>query len=311
MRLEVINCPICNSDKNEILFFTKDFRFKLTDDHFEIVRCSHCEFIFLNPRPIQNEINNFYPIRFYKSGYFLYYKAFGLFFKFIQKPIIGSLKKYKRSGKLLDIGCGTGHFISQMRLGGYEVYGIETSENAKNFIPDSLKNRIYDRNLEECGFQENSFDIITIFQSLEHAHNLNRLLKEAKKILKPDGILYLSVPNYDFFEYRIFGPYAYTLDVPRHLYFFTKRSLRNLLLENGFVIDRFIRNFIGELFITPASIYHAVWSYFADKHKLRNRMLKLLSFVPLVMMGFLLHILFISEGHILEVGCKKSLKKNE
>jgi 2-polyprenyl-3-methyl-5-hydroxy-6-metoxy-1,4-benzoquinol methylase len=234
MELEKINCPLCGSKEQKLLFKSKDFRLKAQQERFGVVRCQKCLFIFLNPRPRQVDI-------------------------------IGFLQDRKPSGRLLDIGAGTGLFLERMESRGYDVYGVEISENAKDHFSTSLKPKIYDRNLEECGFKESSFDIITMFQSLEHVHNFDGLLKEARRILKPDGIMYLTVPNADFCEYRIFGPYAYTLEVPRHLYFFTKQSLRNLLLKNGFIVDRFRRNIMSEFFLAPASVYHGIWNFLTDK----------------------------------------------
>lgn len=305
MQLENINCPICASIEQKLIFRSRDFRFKKSEQEFNVVKCINCGFIFLNPRPIQKNTAGLYPEVFYYSTYSVYYKIFSLFFEFNQRSVSRFLKRYKKSGKLLDIGCGTGHFIAEMQKNGYDVYGVEVSENAKNFIPESLKNRIYDRNLEDCGFAANTFDIITMFQSLEHVHNLDRLLEEARRLLKPDGVMYLSVPNSGFIEYRLFRPYAYTLDVPRHLYFFTKQTLQKLLLKKGFVIDSCLRNIIGELFITPMSFYHGFWNHLEDKLMFRNRLIKLPSFIPLFIVGVLTHILFISEPHVLEVSCRK------
>jgi 2-polyprenyl-3-methyl-5-hydroxy-6-metoxy-1,4-benzoquinol methylase len=305
MELEKINCPLCGSKEQKLLFKSKDFRLKAQQERFGVVRCQKCLFIFLNPRPRQVDIAGFYPSAFYKEKDLAYNKAFDVFLRMNQNSVIGFLQDRKPSGRLLDIGAGTGLFLERMESRGYDVYGVEISENAKDHFSTSLKPKIYDRNLEECGFKESSFDIITMFQSLEHVHNFDGLLKEARRILKPDGIMYLTVPNADFCEYRIFGPYAYTLEVPRHLYFFTKQSLRNLLLKNGFIVDRFRRNIMSEFFLAPASVYHGIWNFLTDKYRLTGRALKSISFAPLLMLGALLHMACISEGHVLEVSCRK------
>jgi SAM-dependent methyltransferase len=192
-----------------------------------------------------------------------------------------------------------------MQREGYDVYGVEVSEHSKNIIPATVQGKIYGKNVEECHFPEGFFDTITMAQSLEHIHNLNALLQEIKRILKPGGTLYVSIPNFNFCEYRILGPYAYTLDVPRHLYFFTRQSLSKLLDKHGFTRRHFLRNFFCDLFITPASFYHGVWYYVQDAFSLKNRIFKVISFLPLVIIGMIMHVIFISQGHVLQVTCEK------
>lgn len=302
--METIACLICGSKDSKTAFLAKDFRFKITDDNFRVVRCPQCGFIFLNPRPAENEIAAYYPAVFYETGRTLPYKAFGLIDRANREAIINDLTKCKKSGRLLDVGCGTGSFILEMSRRGYEVYGLEASKNAMHLIPRFLEGKVYNcSDLSECGFEDGYFDIITMFQSLEHVHNPNALLKEIRRFLSPEGIFYLSVPNADFCEYRIFRSYAYTLEVPRHLYFFTKNTLKKMLLKNGFMVKCFRRNIATELFITPASLYHGVWNYLGARHSLDKRIAKLISFIPLVISGFLLHILSINQGHILEALC--------
>ena len=118
-------------------------------------------------------------------------------------------------------------------------------------------------------------------------------------------MLYISIPNFNFCEYRIFGPYAYTLDVPRHLYFFTWQSLGKLLDKYGFTRRHFLRNFFCDFFITPASFYHGAWYYVQDAFSLKNRIFKVISFLPLVIIGMIMHMIFISQGHVLQVTCEK------
>ena len=306
MQLEIINCPICDAVEHRLIFKSKDYRFKASDETFNIVRCIKCDFIFLNPRPSQSESAIFYPRIFYQVKDRFVYKLFGVFYRGIQALNNRIVLREKRSGRLLDIGCGRGDFLLSMQRKGYDVYGVEVSGHIKPFIPGVLKNRIFEKKVEECRFPGESFDIVTMFQSLEHIHNLNSLMQEIKRILKPDGLLYFSVPNFNFFEYRILGPYAYTLEVPRHLYFFTKYSLNNLLDKHGFANKHFRRCFIGEFFSTPASIYHGVWYYMHDKLQFKNKTLEIFLYLPLVLLGMLLHVLLVFEGHTLHVTCRKS-----
>lgn len=306
MKLEEINCPVCKSKTFGLLFKTKDYRLKLTKDIFNIVKCRNCEFIFLNPRPSQDKFLNFYPTDFHKNDRSLLYKIIEPCFTLSLKNTIRTLKKYKEQGKLLDIGCGNGSFILAMQKQGHDVWGVELNPEAQKYIPLSLKGRIFFKELQECGFPDKTFDIITMFHSLEHVADLGSLFKEVRRIIKEKGIFYICVPNTDFFESRFFGSYYYNLEVPRHFYFFNQKTLSKLLLKNGFGVMRVVRDNIFESVLTPASFYHGLWNFLSDKNILENRALKYLSFLPLVIVRLFLRLFFIFDSQNLKIIFRRS-----
>ncbi len=306
MLLETISCPVCGKAEYNTIFKSKDFRFQASDESFNIVKCSKCDFIFLNPRPDQDTIEDFYPPGFYKNNYSLFYKALHLFYQLEQKSNVDFIKRHKPSGKLLDVGCGPGNFISLMRQEGYDVYGIEISKDAKGIIPDFLKSRVYEGNLEDIDFSANSFDIITMLQSLEHMHNLDKLMQSIRRILKPDGVLYISIPNAHFFEFSLFGPYCFHLDVPRHLYFFNKKTLKQFLFKNSFRRITFSRINFYEMLCTPASMYHSILNFLSDKNIKVSNLLKSLIFIPAVLIRIIIRSLFLCECQNLILVCNKN-----
>lgn len=301
MKLEEINCPVCKSKNFGLLFKAKDYRLKLTKDIFNIVKCRNCEFIFLNPRPSQDEFINFYPTDFHKNDTSLLYKIIEPCFTLSLKNTIRTLKRYKKQGKILDIGCGNGSFILAMQKHGYDVWGVELNPEAQKYTLLNLKGRIFFQELKECKFPEKSFDIITMFQSLEHVADLGTLFAEIRRIIKDKGIFYICVPNADFFESRFFGHYYYNLEVPRHFYFFSQKILSKLLSKNGFEVVRVVRDNIFESVLTPTSFYHGLWNFLSDKNILRNRMLKYLSFLPLVIIRLFLRPFFIFDSQNVKI----------
>lgn len=305
MQLENINCPLCDGSDYSVIQYSKDFRLKLSDTLFSITRCGGCGFIYLNPRPLKDELLNFYTPDFHKKDQSLLYKIIEPSFMLAQKSIGKTFKKYKKSGRLLDIGCGNGNFILFMQKFGYDVCGVELNPEAQKFTCGKLKDRIFYNELKECNFQAKTFDIITMMQTLEHVYNLSEIFNEIKRVLKDDGILYISVPNTDFFESRLFGPYYYNLEVPRHLYFFTKKSIKNLMLKNNFMVKRFFRNSILEWVSTPASFYHSLWSLLNDKKFLTNDIIKPLTFIPLVIVRLILRPFFIFDDQNIKILCHK------
>lgn len=315
MQLEKINCPVCDDTDYSLFLKAKDFRLKTSGYIFNIVKCNKCDFIFLNPRPFKNEINHFYTLDFHKKDRTLLYKVIEPCFKIAQKSTIRLIKKYKNHGKMLDIGCGNGSFMLAMHNNGYDVWGIEPNHNARQFTDIRLDGRIIYKELQESMFYPKAFDIITMFHSLEHAYNLKRLFEKINLIIKDDGILYICIPNTDFFEARLFGSYYYNLEVPRHLYFFTKKSLSEILQKNEFKVKPLLNKSIFELILTPASLYYGIRNFLIDKNIIKNdndivKFLTYFTYIPFIIVRLFLCIFYIFERQNLEVICHPAKNEN-
>jgi len=305
MLLEKIDCPVCNTAEHRLIFKAKDLRLKTCDEIFNIVKCVGCGFIFLNPRPAKDEAINFYPSDFNREGPTLIHRILGVCLFPIDKSMVKTLKKYKKYGKSLDIGCGSGRSMLLMQKQGFDVWGCELNLNSKDFAPASLEGRIFYKDFVKCNFPSKSFDIITMFQSLEHINNLDELFKEIIRIIKDDGIVYIYVPNMEFFEFQLFGQYYYNLEVPRHLYCFTRNSISKLLLKYGFRADRFFKNHLFEIALTPTSFYFGLWSWLEDKNILKNNIFRRLTFFPFIILRLILRLFFIFSEQNLKVICSK------
>lgn len=303
MQLETISCPLCDSGEFKTVFRAGDFRFRTVNEKFDIAECRDCGFIFLNPRPAKAEISRFYPSDFNRSDRSLFYGLLKPCFWMAQESTIRSFKRYKKNGMALDIGCGNGEFTLAMQRHGFDAWGVEPNAGAEKFADTRLKGRILYQDIKECAFTSKSFDIITMFQSLEHIYDLQGLFVEIKRVLKDDGILYICVPDSAFFEARLFGPYYYNLEVPRHLYFFTKNSLKAFLLNHGFKSIRFLRGSLCEMFSTPASFYHGLWYFLADKGVRVNNAVRFISYLPLAIIRLMLRMVFFFQGQNLKALC--------
>jgi ubiquinone/menaquinone biosynthesis C-methylase UbiE len=156
--------------------------------------------------------------------------------------------KLKKFGSLLDIGCGTGDFVKYIASNtSFDVTCTEININNVNDIKKS-----YDINakygfLTEINFPTNHFDVITIWDVLEHIQNPKKLLVEIRRILKPNGILIIRIPNGDSIDFKIFGKYWAGLDAPRHYYTFSTKSITELLNNSGFIIKSRQTNIGGYL----------------------------------------------------------------
>lgn len=265
LQLNKRNCPNCGSSDFKIILKSKDNRFGKDDKFFTIVKCKKCGLNYLNPIFLENELGQFYGVDFYSGNKNYLSKIGGLIYLIKTSSFMKTIGKYKKRGKVLDVGCGLGGLVSSFIKYGYDAYGIEINEDSKQFIEDKLKKKIIFNNLKKTNFKKKSFDIITTTHVLEHVYDLKSFLEEVKNNLKDDGFFYIRVPNSNFFEYKIFKNYAYNLEVPRHLLFFTRQSLETVLKNAGFEKIVFIRSNFYDILSTPASFYYSVKYYFKDK----------------------------------------------
>jgi SAM-dependent methyltransferase len=145
----------------------------------------------------------------------------------------------KSPGTILDVGCGTGHFLAAMRkYSNWELIGIDRDPQVIAFVRDALNVETYVGRIEESNFPDHTFDAVTMWDSLEHFHYPRRALLKIQRILKPTGILLLRVPSLDSLDARLFGRCWSGLDAPRHLTVFSQETLCRLLRETGFSIKR-------------------------------------------------------------------------
>ncbi|WP_375238465.1 class I SAM-dependent methyltransferase [Aurantibacter sp.] len=145
--------------------------------------------------------------------------------------LVNSFKTESKS--ILDIGCGTGHFLEICKNNNWEITGIEPNESARGIANSLISNKVLDVN-ELKKLPKSSFDVITLWHVLEHLPNLQEQLKLINTLLKPNGLLVVAVPNYNSFDAKHYKSNWAALDVPRHLWHFNKNSIYKLSKSFGF-----------------------------------------------------------------------------
>ena len=295
------SCPNCKSNKYYFFLRSKDYRFGKDNKVFTIVKCKDCGLMYLNPIFLESDLSKFYGVDFYFGyGNFLN-KITKIISSITVHPFIKKLKKYKKNGRILDVGCGKGGLVLSFLKYRYDAYGLEINKDAKQFIEAKLKKRIIFSGLENANFEKKSFDVITAIHVLEHVYDLESFLIQIKANLKDDGVFYVRVPNNDFFEYKFFKKYAFNLEVPRHLSFFTKESLKKVLENAGFNEITFVKSGFYDVFSTPASFYHSIKYYLKDKGYSLPFFLDKILFFLMVLIRFLIRILSIFQEQDLQV----------
>lgn len=164
------------------------------------------------------------------------------------------LKQHLRSnGRLLDVGCGTGSFLSFMKKKGFDVYGVESNAKARNICLQS--------NIEvqstESKLPLASYDTLSLWHVLEHLPEPESRLATYRDLLKPEGILVIAVPNFESHDRIHYQQHWAALDVPRHLWHFTPKGLINMAEASGF--DLLQKRALG------LDVFYI--SYLSEKHR--------------------------------------------
>lgn len=137
-------------------------------------------------------------------------------------------------GRLLDVGCGAGRYLVQMRALGWQVQGLDASAEAAAALAARTGIAVHVGTLPHPSLAPGSFEAVTLWASLEHVHQPREALEAARALLRPGGVLALSVPNLASWSARSFGTGWYGLDLPRHLVHFTPDTLCALAQRAGF-----------------------------------------------------------------------------
>jgi 2-polyprenyl-3-methyl-5-hydroxy-6-metoxy-1,4-benzoquinol methylase len=147
----------------------------------------------------------------------------------------------KKSGRILDVGCGKARMLEMLKGKGWHVQGTEIGVRPVHEGKNSQGIDIHYGSLEEGQFSNGTFDVVTLWHVLEHLPNPRTTLREIRRILKADGLLILSVPNYGSLQAKLAGPHWFHLDVPRHLFHFKPENLVDLLEQEGFQVGKMNR----------------------------------------------------------------------
>lgn len=268
----VPNCPICEVPRRELAYAgLTDRIFYCAPGRWNLYRCGNCGSVYLDPRPTPSTISLAY------ASYYTHAKVGGANpetaswwrrFRIAQRnsylnanygyalkptawnPVFLSRARRQRfdwftgyqpfpgpGSRLLDIGCGNGTFLWQMRSLGWEVCGVEPDPaSAAQAQAAGLDVRI--GLLQQQSLPEAHFDAITMFHVIEHLHAPMDTLRRCWKLLKPGGRVTIMTPNFDAFGHRHYGSDWLGLDPPRHLVLFTESSLRQALEVCGFSVSR-------------------------------------------------------------------------
>jgi len=257
------DCLICGKIGHPKRFFS----FYVFGQKIYCVQCRNCGLIYVNPMPILSLdiLDDLYSEKLL-SDYQRMSSGPDIPMLQITKNAmekqIREIKKYTPQGKILDVGCGSGWFLKVSIENGYEAFGTEVSKRLCDYVKTQGIN-IFHGFLEEARFDAKLFDFIHLRHVIEHLPNPDAVFKEAKRILKDDGLVFVQSPNTEILNTNILlhankflggGKLreASIPDPPYHLYGFSLKNITSLLQRTGF---RIVKSFI-------IKGYHKIyWAY--------------------------------------------------
>ena len=234
-----MRCNLCGEDHYKVLYKIPqgssgiDRNYLIAQDDIvppeQIVRCLRCGLVYANPRKEEGEILSQYK-KLVDESYIREEKGRRISAKIVLKKI----RQYKkRDSRLLEIGCATGFFLDEAKNEGWDVYGVEISKWASRYTRESFKFNIFCGQIGQANFPPLYFDAIILNDTLEHLIDPKGIFIKIRRLLKPDGILYISTPNIGSVVSRIWRDKWWGLN-QYHIYYFNKASLNHLLDAAGY-----------------------------------------------------------------------------
>lgn len=226
------NCILCGSRKRDLL---------IRQGEWTVYRCDACGLGFLDPRPDVNELGDLYRDSYFDGqyGHGLKSRSPEMRRRLSQETHrIRFFRKIIRKGRILDIGCGMGYFLLACRDTGYDVEGMDISEDSAAYVRGELGIPVVVGTIDGIDYPPESFDVITMWHFLEHTPDPRPYLQKARQWLKRDGVLVVDVPNYAGTDARKTWARWKGWQLPYHLYHYTPETLRRLLANHGFGMVR-------------------------------------------------------------------------
>ncbi|HEY5125108.1 MAG TPA: class I SAM-dependent methyltransferase [Ignavibacteria bacterium] len=251
-------CPNCSN---------KSFEKILTEDCFEIVKCSVCGLIYLLNSPDESELyEKYYDILFKPEDYSANSKfEFLSEIYLINRQRLEFFKKNGLSGKILDYGCGSGLFLKTISELCNDIEGVDLSQNALDFAKNEFGLKVFNKSADELLKENKKYDIITLFHVVEHFIYPVSELKKIYQLLNKGGFCFIEVPNFNSIKFRLSGYKWKGGNHPLyHKSFFTAKSLQDTLKRSGFKKYKRVRlSYKIPSKGTPHNLLKTIFNFFA------------------------------------------------
>lgn len=241
--LEEVPCYLCGSEKAEVL---------VDDPPFQVKLCEECGLGYTSPRIQGDRIHEIYDASYWASpsakdfGYTEYSADVeGYLRTFRRRAEV--LSRHKEPGRLLELGCAAGYFLSVMRDLGWEVHGLELSEDILAEAKErfSLEN-VHSVRLEALDYPPETFDAIAMWDVVEHMADPVPELERCHTLLRDDGVLVLQTQDIGSRFRKVLGSRWHHFKQLEHIYHFSPTTIRTLLQRAGFEVVELTRKGAGK-----------------------------------------------------------------
>ena len=236
-KFNVSICPVCNANAfSDFLTCTDYF---VSGEEFQIKKCNSCGFKFTVNIEDESNIGVYYQSEKYISHSNTSKGLVNNAYHRVRKLMLGKKRRLVekstalKTGKILDVGTGTGFFLNEMKAKGWQITGTEKSDEARSFAKNEFGLELLPT---EALFTlpENTYDVITLWHVLEHIHELNKNMDAFYRLLNPNGKLIIAVPNNESSDAIHYKNYWAAYDVPRHIWHFAPTQMEKLGQKHQF-----------------------------------------------------------------------------
>lgn len=259
MKQDHTKCLLCQST---------DLKTLPTYKTTNLVQCSSCNFIFSKSIPTTEELITHY--KQYQRNDYLSPITITRY-----NELLDEMEPFRKTNKLLDVGCGIGYFLEEAKKRGWEVYGTEFTDKAMEICSAkgiTMKQGV----LNSADFDAESFDVITSFEVIEHINNPREELSQFHKLLRKGGLCYVTTPNFNsLLRYRLKEQYN-VISYPEHLSYYTPKTLKSVFKLSGFAAKKIVTTGISltRLRTSKGKSQQAYVSETSDDEVLRTKMEK-------------------------------------
>ncbi len=267
-----VACRMCGSERAENV---------VEEPPFRVRRCADCSFVYVTPRVPDEDLHRIYGDDYFQSdcpsdyGYGGYLEDIACHRRTFRKKA-DFVTRFKTGGRMLEIGAAGGFFLDEMSRRGFEVEGIELSPRACAFAREQLGiETIHNERLEDLDLEEGGYDLLVLFDVIEHLSDPFGALSDLRRLLKPDGVMVLQTQNVDSLAARLLGRRWHHYKHLEHIYHFSPTTIRRALDEAGFETL--------ELTAGGSGKYISI-AFFVERMRRYNRLAHLL-LTPLKLLG--------------------------
>ena len=263
--MKEIRCDLCGSNHNVVVYRSEgktapdeSKAYLITDNALippeKILKCVTCGLVFVPSGENSQRIINQYK-EMVDEGYLLQEQGR----RKTACLVLKKLQRYQKKGRsMLDVGCSTGFFLDEAKKHGWQVQGVELSVWASGIAREKFAIEVINSTLKQAKLPANAYDVIVLHDTIEHVFNPREMLIEIRRILKPDGVVYINTPDIQSLASRVLKAKWWGIN-RHHLFYFSRKTLNRMLEAAGFKSVRwglYARSFTLKYWLERAKPYN-------------------------------------------------------